>query len=260
MSNLTIQGTYPKTLDSRDVARMVQKQHKNLLRDINEYISQMKEANEVGSTLSSPIIPEDYFIEATYIDSQNRIQPKYDITKIGCDFIANKLTGVKGTGFTALYTKKFDAMEKALISDNKNGLEERAKRLEIRDRYSRAKQANVLTKMAKDFEIYLSVESVQQLLSAATTILTGGNILPLPMVDRTYTAEEIAQEAGLSANMIGRIANKNNLKTSEYGITVLDKSPYSNKQVPSFRYNEAGRQELLRIVALEKGVNPCQNN
>jgi len=45
---------------------------------------------------------------------------------------------------------------------------------------------------------------------------------------------EIGEELGVSANLIGRIANKHNLKTDEYGMEVLDKSRYSHKQVSSF--------------------------
>lgn len=48
------------------------------------------------------------------------------------------------------------------------------------------------------------------------------------------------------------IANANGLKTSEYGVTILDKSPHSNKQVASFRYNEKGRQKLLEIMQQER--------
>ena len=38
------------------------------------------------------------------------------------------------------------------------------------------------------------------------------------------------------------------MKTPEYGIAVLDKSRYSDKQVPNFRYNEKGRQKLIELV------------
>lgn len=102
------------TLDSLEVAKLTGKDHKNLLRDINTYISQMKQANEDSSNLSTPIKPNDYFIESTYTNSQNKVQPCYLLTKIGCEFVANKMTGVKGTAFTAIYTKRFNEMEKAV--------------------------------------------------------------------------------------------------------------------------------------------------
>ena len=40
--------------------------------------------------------------------------PCYDVTKKGCEFIAHKLTGVKGTAFTARYINRFHDMEEAI--------------------------------------------------------------------------------------------------------------------------------------------------
>ncbi|MDX5724756.1 phage regulatory protein/antirepressor Ant, partial [Clostridioides difficile] len=82
--------------------------------DIRNYINQMEEANK---NMSTDLYPSDYFIENTYLDDYKRKKPCYAITKIGCDFIANKMTGIKGTAFTGIYTKKFDEMEKALKNE-----------------------------------------------------------------------------------------------------------------------------------------------
>ena len=59
---------------------------------------------------------------------------------------------------------------------------------------------------------------------------------------------------GLSAMKIGQTANKFGLKTEEYGITVLDKSPYSSKQVASFRYNQKGVEKLAELLGLSDKV------
>ena len=53
---------------------------------------------------------------------------------------------------------------------------------------------------------------------------------------------------GVSGNKIGRIANENDLKTPEYGVEVWDKSRYSAKQVPAWRYNEKGVARLREIL------------
>ena len=59
--------------------------------------------------LSERKIPSaDYFIESTYIDSQKKSKKCYLVTKLGCDFLANKFTGEKGILFTAKYVKRFD--------------------------------------------------------------------------------------------------------------------------------------------------------
>lgn len=63
----------------------------------------------------------------------------------------------------------------------------------------------------------------------------------LPKTEQTYSATEVGKMlGGISANKIGTTANRNGLKTEEYGIKVMDKSRYSTKEVPSFRYNMAG--------------------
>lgn len=106
--------TEAETLDSREVAEMVEKQHKNLLRDINEYIKEMEGLGKLKNELSSKlpkINPSDFFIPSTYTSEQGKELPCFLVTKKGCEFIANKLTGEKGTKFTALYVTRFNIME-----------------------------------------------------------------------------------------------------------------------------------------------------
>jgi prophage antirepressor-like protein len=97
----------------------------------------------------------------------------------------------------------------------------------------------------------LSPISVELLNINALEVLTDSQINYRPEIEKTYTASDIAKETGVSANKIGKIANANGLKTPEYGISVLDKSPYSDKQVPAWRYNERGRQKLLELLKTE---------
>lgn len=100
-------------IDSREVAEMIKKNHKDLIRDIKRYIRQMDETNEknIGER---KLAPSDFFIESTYQNSQNRTMPCYNVTKKGCEFIAHKLTGQKGTEFTAIYINRFHEMENVL--------------------------------------------------------------------------------------------------------------------------------------------------
>lgn len=62
---------------------MVEKEHKNLMRDIRSYV---EELGKLKIELS------DFFKESTYKNSQNRDMPCYLITKKGCELIAHKLT------------------------------------------------------------------------------------------------------------------------------------------------------------------------
>lgn len=76
--------------------------------------------------------------------------------------------------------------------------------------------------------------------------------LPLPVcTERTYTATQIGNMLGVSANRIGKVANAWNLKTPENGKWFYDKSRSSNKEVETFRYNERGLNLLREIINKE---------
>lgn len=87
----------------------------------------------------------------------------------------------------------------------------------------------------------------------ATKLITGEFLLPLPAVDeRTYSAGEIADLLGVSANKIGRLSNVNGMKTEYYGKWFYDKSRHSDKQVETFRYYEKAIEvfrKLLEVAA-----------
>lgn len=97
-------------LDSREVAKMLGKNHADLLRDI---------ARNVDYLIESKIAFNDFFQETHYKDKINRTNKKYDITKKGCEFLAHKLTGKKGAIFTATYINEFHKMEQALKEQKK---------------------------------------------------------------------------------------------------------------------------------------------
>lgn len=104
-----------QTLDSREVAEMVGKEHKQLLKDIRRYIKQFNENNIAPVDFNGgKISPVDFFKESGYTDTKGETRPCYLITKKGCEFIAHKLTGTKGTVFTVRYINRFHEMEDAI--------------------------------------------------------------------------------------------------------------------------------------------------
>lgn len=111
-----------KVVDSREVAEMVGRSHKELLRTINTYIGYLKGDGAEGENLSGVaqrnFAPGDFFIESIYTDSNNQQRPNFWITKKGCDMIANKLTGKKGVLFTAAYVTAFDEMNQQIAEMN----------------------------------------------------------------------------------------------------------------------------------------------
>ncbi|HDF8240442.1 TPA: Rha family transcriptional regulator, partial [Staphylococcus aureus] len=90
-------------VDSREVAEMVGKRHDNLVRDIKGYIKVLEDSSKLSS--------HNFFEESTYVNSQNKVQPCYLLTKKGCDIVANKMTGSKGILFTATYVDAFHKMD-----------------------------------------------------------------------------------------------------------------------------------------------------
>ena len=91
-----------QTITSVEVAEMVNKRHADLIRDVRRYIEQLNENN---------IAFVEFFTESTYKDSKGETRPCYNVTKKGCEFIAHKLIGTKGTEFTARYINRFHDME-----------------------------------------------------------------------------------------------------------------------------------------------------
>lgn len=94
------------TITSLEAAEWCGKKHADLLRDIKRYIGQLGE---------SKIAFTDFFRESTYVTDQNKVLPCYLVTKKGCEFIAHKMTGQKGTEFTARYINRFHQMESAKL-------------------------------------------------------------------------------------------------------------------------------------------------
>lgn len=96
------------TITTLEVAEMMEVEHSKLMRklegskDRKGYIEILGEAH-LGVT--------DYFVKSTYRTEQNKELPCYQVTKLGCDFLANKSTGEKGVIFTARYVKRFYEME-----------------------------------------------------------------------------------------------------------------------------------------------------
>lgn len=95
--------------NSRDVAALIGKRHKDVIRQIRTM-----QAHLTGRNFA----PSDFFIPATYTDSTGRELPCYYLTQMGCEMVANKQTGAAGTLFTAQYVKAFHAMKEFIMERN----------------------------------------------------------------------------------------------------------------------------------------------
>lgn len=122
------------------------------------------------------------------------------------------------------------------------------KALEIKEINAKVRLSNQFLKLSKVDT--LSAEYKNILVSKAAEILTRTQLIPPPKSQqRMYTATEVGKMFGLSANKIGRIANKQGIKTEEYGEWYHDKSPNSSKEVDSFRYDDKAVEKFKDIIS-----------
>ena len=101
------------TITTLEIAEMMEVRHQKVL----EKLEGRKDGTQKGIVqvlTEHQMVFSDYFILSSYKDSSVKENKCYNVTKLGCDFLANKFTGEKGIIFTALYVKKFDEMEKSV--------------------------------------------------------------------------------------------------------------------------------------------------
>lgn len=137
------------TINSKEVAGMMEMEHSKLLRKISGINKDFTEA-KIGLS--------DYWLESSYVDASGKSNKCYEVTKMGCEFLAHKSTGSKGNIFTAKYMQRFNEMEKELqqiqvasymIADPI----ERAKKW-IEEETIRQEQAKLLENQKPKVEVY----------------------------------------------------------------------------------------------------------
>lgn len=174
-------------ISSLEVADMVGKRHDHLIRDIKKYIAEINAPNFGEVNMQVPC-STDFFRENTYDDSKGETQPCYDITKKGCEFIAHKLTGIKGTKFTVQYINRFHNMEEYIDAVHEDY---------IKHSLSETTEA---AKLIRDVYEVAGVDPRYIAVSVNVLYKEAGINLPLPIEmeeDKLYDQTEIAKELGI---------------------------------------------------------------
>ena len=96
------------TLTTLEVAEMMEVSHNDVLRKLD---GRKDRKGYIQILTESQMAVSDYFIPSTYQDASGKENKCYEVTRMGCDFLANKSTGEKGVLFTARYVKRFHEME-----------------------------------------------------------------------------------------------------------------------------------------------------
>lgn len=108
---------------SLDIAETFGKEHKRVLQDIREL-----ECSED--------FRRHNFVQSSYVNSQNKKQPMYYVTRDGFTLLAMSYTGEKAMKFKEGYIRQFNAMEKLLIGK----IKEREKGIAVRQAFTKAIQ------------------------------------------------------------------------------------------------------------------------
>ena len=234
MNEISITNTNGQlTVSSLQVATNFEKRHS----DVIEAIENIKTENSVVTKM---------FIESAYKAGTGKSYKCYNITRDGFSLLVMGFTGKKALEWKLKYIEAFNAME-THIKENKPLTVDKSKTLEIKEMNARVRMSNQLLKLSKIDT--LSPEYKNVLVAKSAEVLTGQMLIPLPESEqKTYSATEIGQLFGVSAQIIGRLATKHNLKTDEYGKWYHDKSRYSNKEVDTFRYNDNGVEKFKELL------------
>lgn len=161
------EGQAVQTIPSYEVAEMMEKSHADVLTMIHGK-SDRKGIIQVLTEVQMDA--SEYFIESTYQDKSGKSNKCYECTKLGCDMLANKMTGEKGILFTARYVKKFNEM----IEDSYKGISTELRAILMLDKKQQEIEKRVTgieNKMTIDYEL---AENLRNAISSRAVYLLGG--------------------------------------------------------------------------------------
>ena len=162
------EGQAVQTIPSYEVAEMMEVEHAKVLRMIE---GDKTHIGIIPTLRKAQLGVSEYFIESTYkVENNNKIYKCYECTKLGCDMLANKITGEKGILFTARYVKKFNEM----IEDPYKGISTELRAILMLDKKQQEIEKRVTgieNKMTIDYEL---AENLRNAISTRAVYLLGG--------------------------------------------------------------------------------------
>lgn len=231
-------------VSSRQVAEHFKKEHKDILESIRNLTAE----NSATKLL----------YHLTSFHNRGKQYPMYLMNRDGFSLLVMGFTGKSALNWKMRYIEAFNNMEATI--NEKNLIKE--KEVDAKLMNAKTRLANVWLKLAN--LIPNNKEYSQICASYASEIITGQKVISLPACnERYYTATQIAEIIGSNKNTVGKKAKQAGIRPidenheNKYGKWFFDKSPYSNKEVSSFRYNELGLESIKKLFneqqAIKKG-------
>lgn len=243
-------GESKKAMLVKDIAKI----HGRLVKEINKLIKQNSQRFKNGIDLIDlkQVISNNLFSQYGFTKAQwGNANNIYLLSERGYSKLLKILEDDKAWEIYDQLVDNYFNMRQA-IKENQPSLVA-GKRLEIMEKNASTRKANLLFKIAQATN---SESSSQSLLAQAAKELTGEMTIPV-MKRKEYSASEVGELVGKSANMVGRICNQLGLKAeqpgqNEYGRWSNSKSQHSDKEVPQWLYFDEG---VMAIKTANKEMN-----
>lgn len=231
----------------RDIAMI----HESTVKRINELINRNRKRFKDGIDIIDLLVDENFKVVLNDLNfSTKTISNSNNIYLLSERGYAKLLKILEDDKAWEIYDELVDNyfnMREAINTDSTIGLKD--KRLAIMEENAKTKQAQLLFKVATGTA---SNSARERIFAHIATELTGEKFIP-EIQEKEFSAKEVGDELGITANKVGRIANILDLKAeqpgqNQFGRWAMSKSQYSTKEVAQWLYYQAGVDKIAKFL------------
>ncbi|MGO4925308.1 ORF6N domain-containing protein [Ligilactobacillus ruminis] len=239
-------GKNKRAMLVKDIAAIHRKEVKEVNRLINSNINRFKfgiDLLDLKQVISNHLFSEYGFTKAQWGNANNI----YLLSERGYAKLLKILEDDKAWEIYDELVDNYFNMREAINTDSTIGLKD--KRLAIMEENAKTKQAQLLFKVATGTA---SNSARERIFAHIATELTGEKFIP-EIQKKEFSAQEVGDKFGITANKVGRIANILDLKAeqpgeNQFGRWAMSKSQYSNKEVAQWLYYQAGVNKIAEFL------------
>lgn len=239
-------GENKRAMLVKDIAAIHGKEVKEVNRLIKSNINRFKfgiDLLDLKRVISNHLFSEYGFTKAQWGNANNI----YMLSERGYAKLLKILEDDKAWDIYDELVDNYFNMRQAIKADNKALVAN--KRLAIMEENAKTRKANLLYKIASGTA---SNSARERIFAHIATELTGEKFMP-ELREEEFSAQEVGDKLGITANKVGRIANILDLKAeqpgeNQFGRWAMSKSKYSNKEVAQWLYYQAGVNKIAEFL------------